>query len=297
MSDYAPLTLRPRAQREPGRRPTFLSQAQPAETLPKPPIDVAASSTGTFAQGPDPGAGRQRRCRRRLGRGHPRRDPSARHARDAQDPRLRRAHADRPAPEEDLVLHAVPGRRSHRHRADAGLAPGRHAFPHLSPAGHPDRPGRAAGGHDVPGPLQRRRPAARSPAADHVFLQGVRLLLHFRQPHHPAAAGGGLGDGLGDQGRHEDRLGLGGRWRHRRRRLPRCPGVRLGVRGGDPQRGQQPVGHFHLRAIAGGEHTTLATRGLGYGIPSLRVDGNDFLAVYAVSRWAAERARRDLGPT
>ncbi|HMN35697.1 MAG TPA: 3-methyl-2-oxobutanoate dehydrogenase (2-methylpropanoyl-transferring) subunit alpha [Chiayiivirga sp.] len=52
-----------------------------------------------------------------------------------------------------------------------------------------------------------------------------------------------------------------------------------------------------FQAIAGGEHTTLATRGLGYGIPSLRVDGNDFLAVYAVSRWAAERARRDLGPT
>ena len=52
-----------------------------------------------------------------------------------------------------------------------------------------------------------------------------------------------------------------------------------------------------FQAIAGGEHTTLATLGLGYGIPSLRVDGNDFLAVYAVSRWAAERARRDLGPT
>ena len=46
-----------------------------------------------------------------------------------------------------------------------------------------------------------------------------------------------------------------------------------------------------FQAIAGGEHTTLATRGLGYGLPSLRVDGNDFLAVYAVSRWAAARAR------
>ena len=52
-----------------------------------------------------------------------------------------------------------------------------------------------------------------------------------------------------------------------------------------------------FQAIAGGEHTTLATRGLGYGIPSLRVDGNDFLAVYAVSRWAAARARASLGPT
>lgn len=49
--------------------------------------------------------------------------------------------------------------------------------------------------------------------------------------------------------------------------------------------------------IAGGEATTFAARGLGFGIPSLRVDGNDFLAVYAVTAWAAERARCGLGPT
>jgi 2-oxoisovalerate dehydrogenase E1 component alpha subunit len=49
--------------------------------------------------------------------------------------------------------------------------------------------------------------------------------------------------------------------------------------------------------IAGGERTTFAARGLGFGIPSLRVDGNDFLAVHAVTRWAALRARQRLGPT
>jgi len=49
--------------------------------------------------------------------------------------------------------------------------------------------------------------------------------------------------------------------------------------------------------VAGGEQTTFAARGVGCGIASLRVDGNDFLAVYAVSRWAAERARANLGPT
>lgn len=49
--------------------------------------------------------------------------------------------------------------------------------------------------------------------------------------------------------------------------------------------------------IAGGERTTFAARGLGFGIPSLRVDGNDFLAVYAATAWAAERARAGLGPT
>ena len=52
-----------------------------------------------------------------------------------------------------------------------------------------------------------------------------------------------------------------------------------------------------FQAIAGGEATTFAARGVGCGIASLRVDGNDFLAVYAASRWAAERARSNLGPT
>jgi 2-oxoisovalerate dehydrogenase E1 component subunit alpha len=52
-----------------------------------------------------------------------------------------------------------------------------------------------------------------------------------------------------------------------------------------------------FQAIAGGEATTFAGRGVGCGIASLRVDGNDFLAVYSASRWAAERARANLGPT
>lgn len=52
-----------------------------------------------------------------------------------------------------------------------------------------------------------------------------------------------------------------------------------------------------FQSLAGGEETTFAARGIGTGIASLRADGNDFLAVYAVSQWAAERARRNLGPT
>lgn len=52
-----------------------------------------------------------------------------------------------------------------------------------------------------------------------------------------------------------------------------------------------------FQAIAGGEGTTFAARGVGSGIASLRVDGNDYLAVYAASQWALERARRNLGPT
>ena len=49
--------------------------------------------------------------------------------------------------------------------------------------------------------------------------------------------------------------------------------------------------------IAGGEATTFAARAVGYGIPGLRVDGHDALAVYAATRWAADRARSNLGPT
>jgi 2-oxoisovalerate dehydrogenase E1 component alpha subunit len=52
-----------------------------------------------------------------------------------------------------------------------------------------------------------------------------------------------------------------------------------------------------FQAIAGGESVTFAARGVGAGIASLRVDGNDFLAVYAASCWATERARSNLGPT
>jgi 2-oxoisovalerate dehydrogenase E1 component alpha subunit len=49
--------------------------------------------------------------------------------------------------------------------------------------------------------------------------------------------------------------------------------------------------------IAGGEATTFAARALGYGIPALRADGNDLPAVYAATRWAADRARGNGGAT
>jgi len=52
-----------------------------------------------------------------------------------------------------------------------------------------------------------------------------------------------------------------------------------------------------FQGIARGEAATFAARGLGFGIPALRVDGNDYLAVYAVAKWATARARKGLGPT
>jgi len=52
-----------------------------------------------------------------------------------------------------------------------------------------------------------------------------------------------------------------------------------------------------FQGTAGGQRRAFAARGLGLGIPGIRVDGNDLLAVYAVTLWAADRARRGNGPT
>jgi 2-oxoisovalerate dehydrogenase E1 component alpha subunit len=58
---------------------------------------------------------------------------------------------------------------------------------------------------------------------------------------------------------------------------------------------QWAISSYH--GIAGGEEATFASRAIGYGLPALRVDGNDILAVYAATRWAAERAHANLGAT
>lgn len=52
-----------------------------------------------------------------------------------------------------------------------------------------------------------------------------------------------------------------------------------------------------FQGIARGGVGTFAARGHGFGIPALRVDGNDYLAVFAVAKWAAKRARNGHGPT
>ena len=49
--------------------------------------------------------------------------------------------------------------------------------------------------------------------------------------------------------------------------------------------------------IAGGDEATFAARAIGFGLACLRIDGNDFLAVYAATQWAAERARANHGAT
>ena len=51
----------------------------------------------------------------------------------------------------------------------------------------------------------------------------------------------------------------------------------------------------HANIATGGP--TFAARGLAYGIPCLRVDGNDFLALHAATTWARERAASGAGAT
>lgn len=196
---------------------------------------------------PDTRARRRRPRRRSLESAAQQRTTAARHAGDAQDPPVRRAHAHRATAEKAFLLYAMPRRGSHRHRPHPGPARRRHVLPDLSPARHPDHPRIPAGGHDLPASLQRGRPAQGPPATDHVLEQGGRFLLHLRQPRHPVHPGGRLGHGLGDQGRHAHRLGLDRRRRHRRVGLPHRPHLRPCLpRAGNPQRGQQPVGDLHL---------------------------------------------------
>ncbi len=51
------------------------------------------------------------------------------------------------------------------------------------------------------------------------------------------------------------------------------------------------------QSLARGQAATFAAKGLGFGIPALRADGNDYLAVHSTASWALERARSGHGPT
>ena len=195
----------------------------------------------------DPRARRSGRRGRRLGRrAYPRRTAQgpARHDADA---RLRRAHAALAAAGQDVVLHPVPRRGGDRLRPSQGAGARRHVLSDLPPAGAPDRARLAAGRYDVRDLLQRKGPAERPPAAGALFVEGGRVLHRLRQSRHAISAGGRLGDGLGDHGRHQDRLGLDRRRRDGGNRFPFGAGVRLRLPpAGHSQHRQQPVGDLVL---------------------------------------------------
>ena len=126
----------------------------------------------------------------------------------------------------------------------------------------------------------------------------ARFLHHIGQSRHAIYPCGRLGDGVGHQGRHQDCLGWIGDGSTAESDFHAAlvnasvykPPVVLNI-----VNNQWAISSF--QGIAGGDSATFAERALAMGIPSLRVDGNDFMAVYAVSKWAIERARRNLGPT
>ena len=119
-----------------------------------------------------------------------------------------------------------------------------------------------------------------------------------RQSRHPVQPGGRLGHGLGLQARSPiaaawigDGSTAEGDFHHALTfaSVYRAP-VMLNV-----VNNQWAISSFH--GIAGDDDAPFASRAIGYGLPALRVDGNDFLAVYAATAWAAERARANLGAT
>ena len=119
---------------------------------------------------------------------------------------IRRPSAACPSTGKDLVLHAVARRRSDRLRSAASAATRRHALPDVPPTGIADLGRVSVGRHDESGVVERVRPTARPSAAGDVLGEVARLLLDLRQPRDPVHPGGRLGDGVGAERWHGDRV-------------------------------------------------------------------------------------------
>ena len=125
------------------------------------------------------------------------------------------------------------------------LEPGDMNFPTYRQAGLLDRRRLSDGRNDEPDLFERRGPAQGPSASGDVCLQGARLLFDFGESRDAIHPGGGLGDGLGDQERHENRGRLDRRRRHGGVRFSRGVGIRLDVSGAcRAEHRQQPVGDF-----------------------------------------------------
>ena len=114
--------------------------------------------------------------------------------------------------------------------------------------------------------------------------------------HVPHAAGLAWGKRLQGRGRRRDRL-----LRRRRDVRGRVPRGRE-LRGGDAGAARSSsatttAGRSRRRSPTQTRAETLADKAAGYGMPSVRVDGGDVLAVYEATREAVARARAGEGPT
>ena len=112
----------------------------------------------------------------------------------------------------------------------------------------------------------------------------------------PQAVGWAMASAYSNDGRIA--VHVAGRRLDRRRRLPRRDDLRrLSIKAPviiNVVNNQWAISSF--QGIAGGENTTFAARAVGYGMPPLRVDGNDFLAVYAVTQMGRRTRAREPRP-
>ena len=289
----------PEPEVRPGGTPDFSNVPIPkAGSVPRPEIDVDPRDHPRPRLFDHPRAQPRGRGGRPVGRTADRRGAARGPAPHDDAAHLRRAHADGAAAGQDLLLHAAYGRGGGELRLPQGAGARRHELPDL-PAGRPaDRRRLSDGRDDEPDLFQRARPAEGPAAAGHVFVEGARLLLDLRQSgtqfiqavgwamasaisNDTKIAAGWIGDGSTAESDFHAALVFASTYR--------APVVLNIVNN------QWAISTF--QGIARGGSGTFAARGLGFGIPALRVDGNDYLAVHAVAKWAVERARSNLGPT
>ena len=172
-------------------------------------------------------------------------------------------------------------------------------FPTYRQAGPADRRRLSDGRHDEPDLFERARSAEGPAAAGDVFVEGARLLLDLRQPRDAVHPGGRLGDGLGDQGRHQDRRRLD------RRRLDRR--IATSTPRWSSPRPTRRRSSSTSSTTSGRSRPSRASPAAAPAPSPRAASASAFRRCASTAttispstpwrKWAVERARRNLGPT
>ena len=145
---------------------------------------------------------------------------------------------------------------------------------------------------------QPLRPTQGPADAGALQLAGRQRGFDLEPRRHAVAAGGRRGDGVCLSRRAARRRRVDRRRHRGPGRFPSRAQFRVRLSAAvRAARGRQPMGDQHASQHSPPAARTFAARADAYRLPGLRVDGNDFLAVYAAEQWAIERARRGGGPT
>jgi 2-oxoisovalerate dehydrogenase E1 component alpha subunit len=212
--------------------------------------------------------------------------------------RVRSANASRTATREDFVLHAVHGRGGGRLRLSNCPTRGRHEFPTyrqqglLVAAGYPIELMVSQIYSNTRDPLHGRQMPVFYSAKDYGFfsisgnlstqyVQAVGWAMASAISGGTAISAAWIGEGASAESDFHAALVMASTYN--------APVVLNIVNN------QWAISTS--QEITRGRAATFAMRARGFGLPALRVDGNDYLAVYAAASWAIERARRNLGPT